>query len=93
MQLSVTSVDDFGPALTLQMGAEVGATTSVFPYSESMRSYLVATGRAHVARACDKAQHAGFLAADPSCEYDQHIRIDLSKLEPHLKCVGKRPPL
>jgi len=75
------------------MGAEVGATTSVFPYSESMRSYLVATGRAHVARACDKAQHAGFLAADPSCEYDQHIRIDLSKLEPHLKCVGKRPPL
>lgn len=84
------------------MGAEVGATTSVFPYSTSMRSYLVATGREHVARACDKAQHAGFLSADQGCEYgayaslpgrlglcstDQHIQIDLSKLEPHLKCA------
>jgi homoaconitase len=57
------------------MGAEVGATTSTFPYSEQMRSYLIATGRAPVARAADEAAARGFLAADEGAEYDEVINI------------------
>ena len=55
------------------MGAEVGATTSTFPYSENMRAYLHATGRGPVANAADNA--AGFLAADEGAEYDEVIEI------------------
>lgn len=57
------------------MGAEVGATTSTFPYSPSMRSYLQATGRSAVARAADSAAAKGFLAADEGAEYDEVIDI------------------
>jgi homoaconitase len=66
------------------MGAEVGATTSTFPYSPRMRDYLKATGRAFVADAADDAAAQGFLSADKGAEYDRHITIDLSSLEPHL---------
>lgn len=66
------------------MGAEMGATTSTFPYTEAMRSYLHATNRGPVADAADKAKAAGFLSADEGAEYDQRITIDLSKLEPRL---------
>lgn len=57
------------------MGAEVGATTSTFPYSENMRSYLQATGRAGVAKAADAAAAQGFLSADEGAEYDEVIEI------------------
>lgn len=57
------------------MGAEVGATTSTFPYTPSMRSYLIATGRAPVARAADEAASNGFLSADEGAEYDEVINI------------------
>lgn len=53
----------------------MGATTSTFPYTPSMRSYLFATGRAPVARAADEAASAGFLAADEGSEYDEVIEI------------------
>jgi aconitase A len=66
------------------MGAEVGATTSTFPYSARMRDYLKATGRTFVADAADDAASRGLLAADKGTEYDRHITIDLSTLEPHL---------
>lgn len=66
------------------MGAEMGATTSVFPYTASMRAYLHATNRGPVAQAADKAHAAGFLSADANAHYDQHIVIDLSTLEPRL---------
>lgn len=66
------------------MGAEMGATTSLFPYTTSMRSYLHATNRGPVAQAADAAHAAGFLSADPGAKYDQHIVIDLSTLEPRL---------
>lgn len=66
------------------MGAEVGATTSLFPYTDQMRAYLHATNRGPVADAADKAAAANFLSADAGCEYDQHISIDLSELEPHI---------
>jgi homoaconitase len=57
------------------MGAEVGATTSTFPYSDNMRQYLRATGRAPVADAADEAVGKGFLQADEGAEYDEVIEI------------------
>lgn len=57
------------------MGAEVGATTSTFPYSSNMRDYLRATCRPAVASAADKAAAQGFLSADEGAEYDQVIEI------------------
>ncbi|KAF7339872.1 Aconitate hydratase, mitochondrial [Mycena venus] len=73
-----------GLATVANMGAEVGATTSTFPYTPNMRAYLNATGRAPVARAADKAAAQGFLSADEGAEYDQVIEINLSELEPHI---------
>jgi homoaconitase len=57
------------------MGAEVGATTTTFPYTGAMREYLHATGRGPVAEAADHAQKAGFLAADEGAEYDEVIEV------------------
>ena len=57
------------------MGAEVGATTSTFPYTPNMRAYLNATGRAPVAQAADSAAAQGFLAADENAQYDELIEI------------------
>ncbi|BGP26436.1 aconitate hydratase [Rhodotorula toruloides] len=73
-----------GLATIANMGAEMGATTSTFPYSDNMRRYLHATNRGPVADEADKAQAAGFLSPDQGCEYDQHVSIDLSTLEPKL---------
>ncbi|KAF4623759.1 hypothetical protein D9613_001983 [Agrocybe pediades] len=71
-----------GLATIANMGAEVGATTSTFPYSKNMREYLKATGRSPVAAAADKAASQGFLSADEGAEYDDVIEINLSELEP-----------
>ncbi|KAF8323294.1 aconitate hydratase [Clavulina sp. PMI_390] len=71
-----------GLATISNMGAEVGATTSCFPYTKNMGSYLRATGRAPVADAADRAARAGFLSADSGVEYDEVIEINLSDLEP-----------
>ncbi|PLW20638.1 hypothetical protein PCANC_06528 [Puccinia coronata f. sp. avenae] len=73
-----------GLATICNMGAEMGATTSLFPYTNQMRSYLVATNRSPVAEAADEASAQGFLSADPNCEYDQHLSINLAELEPHI---------
>jgi homoaconitase len=64
-----------GLATIANMGAEVGATTSTFPYSAKMRDYLVATGRAPVAQAADEAAAQGFLTPDKGTEYDELIQI------------------
>lgn len=64
-----------GLATISNMGAEVGATTSTFPYTPNMRAYLHATGRAPVAHAADQAAVNGFLAADEGVEYDEVIEI------------------
>ena len=64
-----------GLATISNMGAEVGATTSTFPYTPNMRAYLHATGRAPVAHAADQAASNGFLAADKGVEYDEVIEI------------------
>ena len=57
------------------MGAEVGATTTTFPYTSTMRDYLHATARGPVADAADWAQKSGFLTADEGAEYDQIIEV------------------
>lgn len=61
------------------MGAEVGATTSTFPYTPSMRAYLHATGRAAVADAADLAASKGYLQADEGAEYDEVIEVVCSR--------------
>ncbi|KAF9015365.1 aconitase family-domain-containing protein [Cyathus striatus] len=71
-----------GLATIANMGAEVGATTSTFPYTPRMRDYLRATGRAPVAVAADAAASHGYLNADEGAEYDEVIEINLSELEP-----------
>src|SRR5215813_1278682 len=77
-----------GKATIANMGAEVGATTSVFPADERMLSYLRATGRAAIAPLVER--HGHLLAPDPEVEasperhYDRVLRLDLSRLEPHV---------
>ncbi|GBF87346.1 aconitate hydratase [Raphidocelis subcapitata] len=71
-----------GMATICNMGAEIGATTSMFPYNGRMRDYLVATGREGVARLADK--YAADLTADEGATYDELVEIDLSSLEPHV---------
>jgi aconitate hydratase len=83
-----TSMSCTGKGTICNMGAEIGATTSTFGYDASMSRYLVATGRAEVARLADKIKN--HLTADPevyqnpSEYFDQVIEIDLNTLEPHL---------
>ena len=88
------SISATGKGTITNMGAEIGATTSVFPYDERMSAYLRATGRTGVADLAD--QHREHLQADPEAEqhpeavYDEIIEIDLSTLEPHI--VGPFTP-
>ncbi|NTW48917.1 MAG: aconitate hydratase [Chlorobiales bacterium] len=77
-----------GKGTICNMGAEIGATTSVFGYDVKMAEYLRSTGRADVAAAADAiAEH---LKADPEVYaspekyFDQVIEINLSELEPHI---------
>lgn len=64
------------------MGAEIGATTSLFPYNKRMHAFLAATGRS---AAADLAgAHASLLTPDEGAHYDQVVEIDLSELEPHI---------
>lgn len=71
-----------GMGTICNMGAEIGATTSVFPYNSHMRDYLVATKRQDVASAAD--DNINLLSADKNAHYDEVIEIDLNKLEPHV---------
>lgn len=77
-----------GKATICNMGAEVGATCSVFPYDERMATYLRATGREDVATMADA--NVTHLMADtevmscPESYYDRIIEIDLSAIEPHV---------
>jgi len=83
-----------GKATITNMGAEVGATTSIFPYDKKMYEYLEATDRKDIADLADKIKD--YLKADkevhenPEKYYDQVIEINLSELEPHI--VGPYSP-
>jgi len=78
----VESISCTGMATICNMGAEIGATTSVFPYNKRMHEYLVATGRKDIANLADDFQEN--LRPDEGAKYDQIIEIDLSTLEPHI---------
>ena len=77
-----------GKGTICNMGAEIGATTSVFAYDPKMRDYLMATGREEIAEMADEvAQHLRAdeeVLANPASFYDQLIEINLSELEPHV---------
>ncbi|EDK44915.1 aconitate hydratase, mitochondrial precursor [Lodderomyces elongisporus NRRL YB-4239] len=72
-----------GMGTICNMGAEIGATTSVFPFNNSMVDYLNATGRSEIAEFAN-IYKKDYLSADEGCEYDQVIEIDLNTLEPHI---------
>lgn len=77
-----------GKGTICNMGAEIGATTSVFSYDEKMEAYLRGTSRASVADEANKVK--AHLTADPEVYnhpekyFDQLIEINLSELEPHI---------
>uniref|UniRef100_A0A670K953 Aconitate hydratase, mitochondrial n=1 Tax=Podarcis muralis TaxID=64176 RepID=A0A670K953_PODMU len=76
----VDSISCTGMATICNMGAEIGATTSVFPYNSRMKTYLSKTGRAAIASLADEFQE--HLKPDPGCPYDQLIEINLNELKP-----------
>ena len=88
------SISCTGKATITNMGAELGATTSVFPYDERMARYLRATRRGELAELAN--QHREMLTPDQDVEvhperyFDRVVEIDLSKLEPHV--VGPHSP-
>lgn len=88
------SISATGKGTITNMGAELGATCSVFPFDSRMADYLTATGRETLAKLA--AENKDLLAADaevaanPTKFYDQVIEIDLTTLEPHL--VGPHSP-
>jgi len=69
-----------GKATICNMGAEIGATCSVFPYDAQMSAYLRATGRSDIADAADNV--ASNLRPDNDATYDQIVEVDLSALKP-----------
>ncbi len=83
-----------GKATITNMGAEIGATTSMFPYDDHMAAYLKATNRSGLVPPANANKH--LLEPDPEVEanpeayYDRVVRLDLSTLEPHM--VGPHSP-
>jgi len=83
-----SSISCTGKGTICNMGAEIGATTSLFGYDAKMRDYLSGTGRTDVAGEADKiAEHLTGdpeVYANPESYFDEVIEIDLSTLEPHI---------
>lgn len=90
----VESISATGKGTITNMGAELGATTSIFPYDDRIAAYLRATARADLAALAD--QYKTLLvadeevAADPRKYYDEVLEINLDTLEPHV--VGPHTP-
>ena len=90
----VESISCTGKATITNMGAEIGATCSIFPYDKRMETYLNSTSRKEIASLAN--QNVNLLTADPEVEknpdqfFDKVIEIDLSTLEPHV--VGPHTP-
>ncbi|WP_085536397.1 aconitate hydratase [Massilibacteroides vaginae] len=83
-----SSLSATGKATICNMGAEVGATTSLFGFDENMAAYLRNTGRSQIAEWAEKvAEHLQpdpEVIASPEKYYDQVIEINLSELEPYI---------
>ena len=78
----VNSLSSTGMGTICNMGAEIGATTSLFPFNDSMYAYLEATKRKRIG---DFArEYAAELREDEGAEYDELIELNLSELEPHI---------
>ncbi|MBI4241586.1 MAG: aconitate hydratase [Candidatus Rokubacteria bacterium] len=88
------SISATGKGTICNMGAELGATTSVFPFDHRMADYLRATERSDIAKLAE--QYPEHLVADPEVHeapekfFDEIVEIDLSTLEPHI--VGPHSP-
>lgn len=88
------SISCTGKATITNMGAELGATTSIFAYDERMYKYLCATGRSGLAKLAN--ENCAILVPDAQVEehptdyFDRVVEIDLSRLEPHI--VGPHSP-
>ena len=88
------SISCTGKATITNMGAEIGATCSVFPYDKRMETYLNSTNRERIANLANENKE--ILQADPEIEknpknfFDKVIEIDLTTLEPHV--VGPHTP-
>lgn len=82
------SLSATGKGTICNMGAEVGATTSIFPFDEKSAAYLEATGRKEVADAAldiiEHLQPDAEVVENPSKYYDEVIEINLSELEPYI---------
>lgn len=82
------SISCTGKATITNMGAELGATCSMFPYDPKMKAYLEATGRKSLAdlavEAADILAPDAQVLADPSRFYDEVIEINLDELEPQI---------
>ncbi len=76
------SISATGKGTICNMGAEHGATTSIFPYDERMGTYLKATRRSELAALA--AKNADLLRADDGAPYDKILELDLSTLEPYV---------
>lgn len=89
-----STISATGKATITNMGAELGATTSIFPADDRMNTYLKATGRGNMVAIINA--HHDLLAPDPEVlanprdHYDQVLEVDLDKLEPHI--VGPHSP-
>ncbi len=82
------SLSATGKSTICNMGAEIGATTSIFGYDQRMAEYLRGTGREDVAAMTDAIAHNlsgdSEVYANPSTYFDQVIEINLDELEPHI---------
>ncbi|MCU1448679.1 MAG: aconitate hydratase [Acidimicrobiales bacterium] len=82
------SISTTGKATICNMGAEIGATTSLFPFDEHGAEYLRATGREEIAAAAEAVlehlQPDADVIGDPARCYDRVIEIDLSELVPYI---------
>lgn len=89
-----SSISATGKGTITNMGAELGATTSIFPFDDKISAYLKATERADIAALAE--EYREFLVADaavaknPEDYYDEVIEVNLSELEPHI--VGPHSP-
>ena len=88
------SISCTGKATITNMGAEIGATCSIFPYDERMETYLKYTNRGNIAELANQNKESlvadSEVEANPEKFFDRVIEINLSTLEPHI--VGPHTP-
>ncbi|MCX7820403.1 MAG: aconitate hydratase [Brevinematales bacterium] len=83
-----SSISATGKATICNMGAELGATSSIFPYDDKIADYLIKTGRSEIVKLSeeirDELRADDGLISNPESYYDKVIEINLSELKPHI---------